>query len=146
MPPKKAGFEKLDAYQKSFKFAVRIHQLLAKTEQEPFITYQLKRSSVSIPLNIAEGTGALTKRDYLNYVNIAYKSLLEAKANLQLCWALNYFNKKDFSEVLDMWCDLRETLFGLRMWLMKRCRFKEGDKMEFAVNSIDKLEKEVNEL
>jgi four helix bundle protein len=144
MKAKLSGFEKLDAYQESYRFAMTLYKLLERFELDNPLLYQLKRSAISIPLNIAEGTGALTKRDYLNYVNISYKSLLEVKASLALCMDLKYITNKEFKTIMDLWWETREILYGLRLWLMKRCSFRKGDKLEFQLKCADALDKNLD--
>ncbi len=51
-------------------------RLFPKDEQFG-LTSQIRRSSISIPSNIAEGYGRQGKNDYLKFLNIALSSLFE---------------------------------------------------------------------
>ncbi len=79
------AFEKLKVYQKAVDLA---DQVAALTEQFPrgygFLSDQLKRASLSIAANIAEGNGRFTKADRKNFFGIARGSVQECVPLLEL--------------------------------------------------------------
>jgi four helix bundle protein len=70
-------FEKLQVYQKSKSFYSETTTLISKSSLDKIIANQLRRASLSIPLNIAEGTGRNTKADQKNFYVIARGSVFE---------------------------------------------------------------------
>lgn len=54
------------------------------TEEKFCLNDQLRRSSTSIILNIAEGTGSLGDKEFINFLRIALKSLYETVAGLKI--------------------------------------------------------------
>ena len=54
---------------------------------------QLKRAVVSVALNIAEGKGRRTVKEFSNFLNIAAGSLCEVEAILALCQELGYLTE-----------------------------------------------------
>ena len=66
MTNQESSFEKLDVYQLSFDFVAQVYKLVHKFDQKDagFICSQLKRAAASMPLNLAEGSSSMTKRDY----------------------------------------------------------------------------------
>ncbi|MDF2457502.1 MAG: ribosomal protein [Cytophagaceae bacterium] len=74
-------FEKLTVYQKAKSFDQKVLSFVyAHPSLYKVITNQLKRASLSIPLNIAEGTGRSTKADRKHFYVIARGSAFECVA------------------------------------------------------------------
>jgi four helix bundle protein len=75
------SYEKLDVYQKSFSLNQRVYRFLKNNNVIPRYTKdQLGRASLSIMLNIAEGSGKFTKRDRRNFFITARCSVFECSA------------------------------------------------------------------
>jgi four helix bundle protein len=78
-------FEKLTVYQKAKAFNKEISTWLRNTPKIDSITRdQLRRAALSIPLNIAEGTGRFTPKDRRNFYVIARSSIFEVAAILDI--------------------------------------------------------------
>ena len=60
---------------------------------------QIRRSSVSIPSNIAEGYGRNTSQSFIQFLRIARGSLLELETQLIIAMELDFVSKKDFEEL-----------------------------------------------
>jgi four helix bundle protein len=63
------------------------------------LTNQLRRASVSIPSNIAEGSGRITKGEFIQFLGIARGSTLEVQTQLELATRLGYGNKEELDSV-----------------------------------------------
>ncbi len=61
------------------------------------LTSQIRRSSVSIPSNIAEGYGRDGKNDYLKFLNISLSSLFEMQTQIEIAKNIDYLNENDFT-------------------------------------------------
>ena len=77
-------FEKLEVYKKAKAFHIDIGKLLANYNLDRTTKDQLKRASMSITLNIAEGTSRFSKADQRNFFVIARGSLMECIAILDI--------------------------------------------------------------
>jgi len=79
-------FEKLRVYHNALELVAEIYKLtkLLPTEEKFALIDQLKRSSVSIVLNIAEGTGALGDIEFKSFLRISLKSLYETVTGLKI--------------------------------------------------------------
>ncbi len=78
-------FEKLTVYQKSVELYTCISKLgLGSGYQEKIIAGQLMRCALSVPLNIAEGSGKQTLKDRKNFLLISRGSLYETVSLLNI--------------------------------------------------------------
>jgi four helix bundle protein len=80
------AFEKLDVYQRAIEFLSVATDLMrdAKRGDGPLID-QLRRASMSIPLNIAESAGRSGAEDRARFYAIARGSAMECSAILDVC-------------------------------------------------------------
>ena len=116
------AFERLNAWQEARKLVVMVYQLL---DQFPkFEKYalcdQIRRSIVSVPSNIAEGSGRISPREQLHFYEIAYGSLMEAYNQLILASDLNYIEIHNLKEVQPQIDLVARMLNGLRASLIKK--------------------------
>ena len=70
-------FEKLDVWQKAVNFANDVYEVTRTfpSEERFGLTSQIRRASVSISSNIAEGSGRSSNKDFARFVEIAYSSV-----------------------------------------------------------------------
>ena len=85
-------FEDLIVWQKAHQFVLAVYRLsdTFPPDERYGLTSQLRRSSVSIPANIAEGFKKRTHPDKVKYLNIAQGSLEESRYYLILSRDLGY--------------------------------------------------------
>jgi four helix bundle protein len=81
---------------------------------------QIRRSSVSIPSNIAEGHGRKGIPEYLHHLSIAKGSLAELETQLILCIRLKYFSREDLKPVWNQAQVSGKLLSGLIRSLSKK--------------------------
>lgn len=109
-------------WQKSI-FLVKQIYLLTKTfpDEEKFgLTSQMRRASVSIPSNIAEGQGRRTTGDYVRFVSMAEGSLAELDTQLIISIELAYCSKEQIIEIFLIMSEIRKMLNALRRSLLKK--------------------------
>jgi four helix bundle protein len=106
-------YKNIYVYNLSYNFVLEIYQLTKNfpESEEKNITSQIRRASVSVPLNIAEGSAKASKKEFLNFLNIAYGSSKEVEVLLQMCFDLNYLNQKDFTFLSEKLDELNAKLF-----------------------------------
>ena len=77
------------------------YTLLQKFPQEERygLCDQLRRSVISIPSNIAEGLGRATNKDKGHFIQIAFGSLMEVMAQVDIAHDLDYIATEDFEHI-----------------------------------------------
>ena len=95
------SFKDLDIYQKSKKLVKDIYVITERyPEQEKYnVISQLRRSVLSIPLNIAEGYGRKSKEDFRRFLKISLGSSNEVEAILEISKELNYIKEEDYQKL-----------------------------------------------
>ena len=91
------GYRKLIAYQKGKEVVKRTYQLLKKfpSEERYAMCDQLRRASVSISSNIAEGINRFSVKDKAHFVEMAYGSLMEVSSQFEIAEELGYVSSED---------------------------------------------------
>lgn len=93
-------FEKLDVYQRAVEFASIVNQLAGKFPKGNYgIADQLKRASLSIPANIAEGSGRYHKAEKRNFYIIARGSAYECVPLLKVGFDCQFFDDQQHEEL-----------------------------------------------
>ncbi len=94
--------KKLDAWKLSMDLVIDVYQTTnAFPSQERYsLTDQIRRATISIPSNIAEGAARQTKKEFTNYLHMAQGSLSELDTQLELAKRLGYLDEKTW-KILD---------------------------------------------
>lgn len=106
-------FQKLTVYQKAKSFHFDCKNIINSGILEPYIIDQLGRASYSIPLNIAEGSAKLSKRDRRNFFVIARGSLFECASILELLFDENHITKLEYDKLLHSAEELSKILYSM---------------------------------
>ena len=93
--------KKLDVWKSSVKLTAIIYELtLLFPKHELYgLTSQLRRASVSIPSNIAEGAARKSAKERRRFYEIARSSLVEVDTQLEIAEKLNYLSDNDLNKV-----------------------------------------------
>ena len=95
------GYRKLKVWKKAHKMAIEIYKITKGFPREELygITSQLRRSAFSVPINIVEGHASNSKKEFLSFLNIANRSLVETEYLLEVCEELRFLNKLTYEEL-----------------------------------------------
>ncbi|MBI3151671.1 MAG: four helix bundle protein [Chloroflexi bacterium] len=91
-----SGLEKLDVWCKARDFAVRVHKEILPVlpvEEKYALSQQIRRSSQSIPANIAEGHGCFYFQENVRFCYIARGSLEETLSHIVYAYKVNYLSE-----------------------------------------------------
>lgn len=91
-------FSKLFIWQRSHNLALSIYDITNKfPKSEMFgLTSQIRRAITSIPINISEGCGRDTKKDFARFLQIAIGSACEVEYELLLAKELKYIEEQEY--------------------------------------------------
>ena len=91
------GYRKLIAYQKAKEVVKRTYKLLKKfpAEERFAMCDQLRRASVSITSNIAEGINRFSVKDKAHFIEMSYGSLMEVSSQFEIAEELGYITIED---------------------------------------------------
>ena len=115
-------FEELDVYRLAREFRRDVY-VLAKTlpDEERFgLAQQMRRASLSVTNNIAEGHGTYTFRQNISYLHRARGSVCELRDDLNLCEDENYAPSERLDEMRSMAVRLTRLIDGYIRYLRTR--------------------------
>ncbi|HAJ32066.1 MAG TPA: four helix bundle protein [Candidatus Atribacteria bacterium] len=94
-------FEELTIWQEARKFTIRMYTLTKRFPKEELygLTSQMRRASVSIMSNIAEGFNRRSTKEFINFLIISRASISEVQNDLYISLDLNYINKEEFKTI-----------------------------------------------
>lgn len=92
------SFRKLNVYITAKELVKQVYDLLEHfpSHERYALCDQLRRAVISIPSNIAEGSGRMSAKDQAHFYSIAYGSLMEVLAQLDVACDLGYITKEEF--------------------------------------------------
>lgn len=107
------SFRDLKVWQRSVELALQISKLTAKfPDSEKFgLTNQLRRASVSVASNIAEGYGRSTRGEYIQFLGHARGSIFEVETQIVIAKALE-FGPKQTMQVAEELCSEVGKMLG----------------------------------
>jgi len=112
----KFNFEDLEVWQKAVDFAKKVINLTEHIDtgrKHYRLIEQLESSSASIALNIAEGKGRYSKKEFIQFLCIARGSLFETVALLEIFYANNWINDDQLDELKQIADKIGKMLSGL---------------------------------
>lgn len=110
------GYRKLVAYQKAKEVVKHTYKLLKKfpSEERYAMCDQLRRASVSITSNIAEGVNRYSVKDKAHFVEMAFGSLMEVSSQFEISEELGYITVEDRMSMDELIREEARLLSGLQ--------------------------------
>lgn len=105
-------FQKLRVWQLSRDLAVAVGAVCRSFPRSDhgILSGQLRRASLSIPANIAEGCGKSSRRETLRFLEIASGSAFELQSHLQVAADLGYLSPIRRDELTARTCSVQRML------------------------------------
>ena len=116
MMEKKYEYKNLDVYKESKNLVKMVYGLIEKFPKVE--TYalcdQLRRSVISVPSNIAEGSGRTSAKDQAHFFEMAFGSLMEVNCQMDIACDLGYIEPIELNQIEELIRKIAAMLFGLR--------------------------------
>lgn len=108
-------FRDLKVWQKGMELCKLIYTLTKDfPDDEKFgLTSQMRRGSVSVPSNIAEGYGRRSTQDYIRFLQITMGSIYELQTQLELSYEFNYLTQKGYQKANQLLMEIERMLSSL---------------------------------
>ena len=92
------SFEKLNVWKESLELVTSIYKIskVFPAEEKFGLVSQIRRASVSISSNLAEGTSRKTNKDKAHFTTISFSSTMEVLNQLIISKELNYISENDY--------------------------------------------------
>lgn len=109
-------FEEILAWQKARQATLKIYTETAKDDfgRDFELRGQIRRASVSIMANIAEGFGRRSDKEFAHFLNIAYASAYEVQSHLYVALDLTYLTTDTFDNLYGLLDEICRMIFVLR--------------------------------
>ena len=116
------SYRDLEVWKRTLLLVADVYRVTRKlpADEKFGLTSQMRRASVSVTCNIAEGYGRSTRGEYLNFLSIARGSLYEVEALCEVCHALALLPTEDLTTIEQHVTTVRRMLRRLIEALRKR--------------------------
>jgi len=113
-------YKKLDVWKKAHLLTKQMYKdilPLMPVEERFALTNQLRRSTYSIPLNIVEGCGKNTNKDFVHYLDNALGSAHEAEYTCYLIYDLGYIEQSQYDPIHQSISEVKAMLISFIKFL-----------------------------
>ena len=106
------SFYKLDVWKLGMSIVNEIYSMTKNfpNDEKFCLVAQIRRSAISVPLNIAEGSAKRTNKDFANFIRIALGSLMETMTCVEIALEQKYINKEIYDRLSQI---IQEEYFKL---------------------------------
>ena len=110
------NFKNLKIWQKGIDLVVDTYTKIEHFPKEELfgLSSQIKRSAISIPSNIAEGSGRGTDKDFNRFLDVALGSSFELETQLIIANRLKFLNDTDYSSLTEQLDEEQKMIIGLQ--------------------------------
>lgn len=106
-------FQKLQVYSKAKSTSFQLLNLVTSPKFDQIARDQMKRASLSIILNIAEGSSRFSNKDRRRFMIISRGSVFECAALLDYLHDCNKIDRKDYDNLIPLLEELSKMLYGI---------------------------------
>jgi four helix bundle protein len=112
----KFGYENLDVWDRAVDFAVKVIELVETIDtgrKHYRLLEQIEASSTSVSMNLAEGKGRFSQKEFVQYCYIARGSLYETMTLLEIFKRKSWISEEEFSSLKSEGIEIASMIKGL---------------------------------
>jgi four helix bundle protein len=110
------GYENLEAWNRAFDFAVRVIETVEdiSTDRKHYrLLEQIEASSTSVSMNLAEGKGRFSKKEFVQYCYISRGSLYETMTLLEIFKRVKWISDSEYNTLASEGIEIASMIKGL---------------------------------
>lgn len=109
------NYKELKVWQKAIEVSIKVYELTNgfPTSEMFGLTSQIRRSSVSVAANIAEGAGRNSNNEFVHFLGIAIGSAFELETHLVISNKIGLINESDTLLITDLINETEKMLRSL---------------------------------
>jgi len=113
--------QRLDVWKRAIKFVEQIYKITSSfpPEEKFGLTSQMRRASISIPSNIAEGSARNSSKEFINFLHISQGSVAELETQIIISKNLQFFDSQTEDILLKELDEISRMIIGLQKSLRK---------------------------
>ena len=112
----------LDVWKKSVVLVTTVYEITKSFPKEEIygLTNQIRRSAVSVPSNIAEGSARQGNKEFAQFLYISLGSLTELETQLIIAGNLKFLSENDYESLMESLKEIGKMLIGLIRYVKKK--------------------------
>ena len=113
------NYKNLKIWQKSVDLAVKVYKSTNNFPKEEMygLTSQIRRCAVSVPSNIAEGSGRNTDKDFRNFLGYSHGSSYELETQLLIANRVGFLENEVFESLHENIIEIQKMNYALKKTL-----------------------------
>ena len=118
-------YKKLDVWKKAHDMYLHVKRSIAiklPKDEKYELSSQLQRAALSVPLNIVEGCGRFTDKDFAHFLDNSLGSINETDYCCFVAFELNYISKEEYDIINKLVNEVRAMLLSFLKFLRKEAK------------------------
>ncbi|MBA4300667.1 four helix bundle protein [Algoriphagus alkaliphilus] len=109
------NYKELNVWKRSIKLCASVYKLTSTfpNEERFGLISQMRRASVSVPSNIAEGGGRRTNNEFVHFLGVAHGSICELESQLYVSVELEFSSFEAIEAITSELTEIQKMLFAL---------------------------------
>ena len=110
------NYKNLKIWELSMDLVMRAYSItsLFPTFETHGLKSQIQRAAVSVPSNIAEGSGRSSDKEFCRFLDIAISSSFELETQIEIANKLNYIETEAFHEFIEKCKEVQKMMYSFR--------------------------------